>query len=322
MKARYVIAATLAVAALALTGCSSTSTPTAKPTVSTLTTETTVNVGLGTGTYGVAFSTPYFADNKLKVVQQPVTSGAAATPLVLNGQLQFAVADSIAALTAISQKLPLVIVGLAVSSGSSAKDDSTGVLVRKGGPITSAQDLNGKTVAVNALGNTAQVAAEAAIDKLGGDSKTVHFVELAPQAMGAAVGKGTVDAAMTSEPGIVQGKANGLASLFGMSEVLPSDPLFVYVTSQSYLDQHPDVVNAFVKSLAQANSYLDKNPDQLRSAAVTIFHLTPDQAQNMILPKFVPTSIDPSRVKKIMDLMIKYKVISSPVDLKKAIYVP
>ena len=63
-------------------------------------------------------------------------------------------------------------------------------------------DLNGKTLAVAGLGSFAQYSAQYWIDKNGGDSKTVKFVEVSPPEMPAALEAHRVDAAAPFEPGI------------------------------------------------------------------------------------------------------------------------
>lgn len=285
--------------------------------------KTTVTIGVGGGTYGAALTTDAFAANGLQLVQKQVNSGAAAIPLLLNGQLQFTAADSVGALTAISKKVPLVIVAMAATGGSSAETDATAVMVKGDSALRSAHDLEGKKVAVNGIGNTAQLSAAAAIDKLGGDSTKVKFVETPPTTMNAAVANGTIDAAVLSEPGIAQGKALGLRSLLSpVSEALPAAPLFVYVTSQSYLDQHRDVVDKFARAMASANTYCAQHPQFVRDFAAKVQKMAPADAATFTLPVFDPPTVQKPALQKVLDLMVKYKTISAPVDVDKAIYTP
>lgn len=282
----------------------------------------TVTIGVGTGAFVAPLTT---ADNfpGLTIKQQTVNSGAAAVPLLLNGQLQFSAADSVGVLTAISKGVPIQIVAVAASTGTSPANDNTGVLVKNGSSIKSATDLAGKKIGVNGIGNAAQLDAAASIDKLGGDSSKVHFVELPPPALVAAVAKGTIDAAVTSEPGLILGKAAGLRVLFSPgSEALPASPLFVYVTSKSYASGHHAVVAAFAADMVKANTYASTHPDLTRTFAAQANHLSAAQAASMILPRFTPADISTSALQGVVDLMVKYKTISSPVDLSKAIFTP
>ncbi len=76
---------------------------------------------------------------------------------------------------------------------------TSGLLVSKNGGIASGKDLNGKTIGVATLRSLDQLAACILVDKQGGDSKTLQFVELiAPSALEALL-QGRV-AAITLEP--------------------------------------------------------------------------------------------------------------------------
>lgn len=285
--------------------------------------KTTVTIGVGGGTYVATLTTDAFATSGLNVVQKTVNSGAAAIPLLLNGQLQFTAADSVGALTAISKKVPLVIVAMAATGGSSAETDATAVMVKGDSPLRSARDLEGKKVAVNGIGNTSQLSAAGAIDKLGGDSTKVQFVETPPTTMNAAVANGTIDAAVLSEPGITQGKVLGLRSLLSpVSESMPAAPLFVYVTSQSYLDQHRDVVAKFAQTMVAANTYAAQHPDFVRKFAADVQKMSPQDAAKFTLPVFDPPTVTKPALQRVVDLMVKYKTITGPVDLDKAIFTP
>jgi NitT/TauT family transport system substrate-binding protein len=274
---------------------------------------------MGAGVYTAPMSTSYFKDAGLNITQKNVTSGAVAVPLLLNGQLQFSEADSVGALTAIAKGVPLVIVGAVTSGGATPATDNTGVLVKPGGPVTSAADLSGKTVAVNAIGGSAQLAAEAAIDKLGGDSQDVKFVELPPAGMVSAVQNGTVAAAVTSA---IDGQAAGLRVLFSpLATGLPSAPLIVWITSQAYAAGHRAIVREFAKAAAQADTYLAAHPDIVRQITVNTAtaKVSPALARKLVLAQFLPATVEKAALQMVVDVMEKYKVISSPVNLDKAL---
>src|ERR1700721_3141855 len=99
-----------------------------------------------------------FAKNHLSAAPQLMTSGAEAIPLLLNGQIQFTVADAAAAIKAISQGVPLEIVAQGPVVSADPQKDNAGLLVGPG--VANVRDLNGKAVAVNALDSFSELAAE------------------------------------------------------------------------------------------------------------------------------------------------------------------
>ena len=323
----HTVAAIAAILAgvVSLAGCSSGSSgssalPAASQAGSTSTTASTaLTVGMGAGVYTAPMSTSFFKAAGLEITQKNVTSGAVAVPLLLNGQLQFSEADSVGALTAISKGVPLVIVGAVTSGGATPETDNTGVLVKPGGPVSSAAGLAGQTVAVNAIGGAAQLSAEAAIDKLGGNSQAVKFVELPPASMVSAVLDGTVAAAVTSA---VDGQAAGLRVLFSpLATGMPSAPLIVWITSRAYAASHPAVVTEFAKATAQADTYLAAHPDLVREITVSTSpaKVSPALAKKLVLAQFLPATVQKPALQMVIDVMEKYNVISSPINLDSAL---
>ncbi len=307
--AAVVLAGVILAGVVSIVGCSS-GTSGSNPQPSVGQTGTALTVGMGAGVYTAPMSTSYFKDAGLAITQKTVTSGAVAIPLLLNGQLQFSEADSVGALTAISKGVPLVI---------APETDNTGVLVKPGGPVTSAAALSGRTVAVNAIGGSAQLSAEAAIDKLGGNSQAVKFVELPPAAMVSAVQNGTVAAAVTSA---VDGQAAGLRVLFSpLASGLPSAPLIVWLTSRAYAAGHPAIVTEFTKATAQADTYLAAHPDIVRQITVSTATtaVSPALAKKLVLAQFLPATVQQAALQMVVDVMEKYKVISSPINLDKVL---
>ena len=81
--------------------------------------------------------------------------------------------------------------------------------VKKGSPIKSAKDLEGKTVAVNTLKNIGDTTVRESVRKAGGDPSKVKFVEMPFDQMPAALAGGQMDAAWVVEPALATVKAPG-----------------------------------------------------------------------------------------------------------------
>ncbi|WP_185443744.1 ABC transporter substrate-binding protein [Kribbella qitaiheensis] len=276
---------------------------------------TKLTVGVGAGPFVAPLETAQFSDAGFDVTRQNVTSGSVAVPLVLNGQLKFSQADAVGALTAISKGVPLVFVGSVTSTGATADQDSTAILVKPGSGLKAAADLKGKKVGVNGIGGAAQLAAAAAIDKLGGDSTKVEFVEMPPNSLTGAVADGTLAAAVTSRS---EGQAEGLDPIIApTAEAMPSAPLIVWVTSKQYAEKNPEVVERFAAAAEKANDELAHDPERVRKIVVekATAKISPELAKTMALPQFAPTTIQRDRLQTVVDLMVQYKVIPKPIDL-------
>jgi NitT/TauT family transport system substrate-binding protein len=262
-----------------------------------------------------------FAKNGLDVTPKVLASGEEATPLLLNGQIQLAASDPVGVITAISKNLPLLFVAAAGYPPTDPSKDIVWLMVKPS--IKSAADLNGKTIAVNALGGNLQLAAMAAIDQAGGDSSSMKFVVMAIPAMNAAVQLGTVAAAVNSEPFVTAGKAAGLSNLLSVTATSEQGiPTVVYMTSKEYASSHPAVVQAFLKSLNAANADLAQDPAKVRSVAVTSTGAPASLVANINLPLFKSATITLDWLNRLQDLMIKYKLLTKKIDLSKYIVKP
>ena len=256
------------------------------------------------------------AKHNLSMTPMVVTSGAQAVPLLLNGQLQFTAADPLGAMVAIQNGTPIVLVASGNVAGADAEHDNTGFLASPDSGITSdGASFEGKTVAVNVLGSLAFISAKAEIDGAGGDSSKVKFVEIPIPQQAEAVSNGTVDATLTAEPFLTAGLDAGLDKpLAGLSLVLPGVPQVVYITSQQYAQEHPDVVRAFADSITEANQQLIDNPTEIKRIAATSTATDPATLDKIVLPAFDPPTIQIDILNQLQDLMVKYGVLDKAFD--------
>ena len=130
----------------------------------------------------------------------PTNNGPAIASAIISGALDVGYSNPVSLVIAHDKGLPFEI--LAAANMYRADTPTTGeLLVMKNSPIQSAKDLTGKTIAVGGLNIITHIAARAWIDANGGDSSTVHFIEVPLPAMPATLQAGRVDAA-TFNPGI------------------------------------------------------------------------------------------------------------------------
>jgi NitT/TauT family transport system substrate-binding protein len=182
------------------------------------------------------------------------------------------------------------------------------LLVPKTSSIKSAKDLEGKTVGVNAVRNILQIAAAAWIDKNGGDSSTVHFLELPWAEMSVALATHRVDAAAASSPDLDVALADNriLSTYFDAlgSAVLIS----AWYCSSDYAAAHPDIVRRFQTAIVEAGAWANKNPAQ--SAQIiekyTKIRIGPN-ASRLIYPD----KVTPAMVQPVLDASAKYKALKS-----------
>lgn len=140
-----------------------------------------------------------FAQNGLDVEIVALRNGAAIASAVAGGDLQIGVSSLLQLAAARGHGVPLIIIAPgAIHDGKIAS--TTNLVVAPNSPIKKPADLNGKTVAVSTLNGLDQIIVDTLVDKNGGDSSTIKYVEIPPAAAADAALLGRVDAAQLAEP--------------------------------------------------------------------------------------------------------------------------
>ncbi|MFJ3655896.1 ABC transporter substrate-binding protein [Streptomyces nigra] len=141
--------------------------------------------------------------------------------------------------------------------------------------IKSLKDVKGKKIATPQLGNTQDVALLNWISEQGwkvdaesgkGDVSVVRTDnKITPDAYKS----GSIDGAWVPEPTASKLVADGAKVLLDESDLWP-DKKFVItniIVSQSFLKEHPDVVEAVLRGSVKTNEWINANPDQAKASA-------------------------------------------------------
>lgn len=207
--------------------------------------------------------------------------------------------------------LPFVMI--APSSIYTAKTLSTAaILVAKNSNIHSAHDLNGKIIAVSGLLNIAQVTTAQWIDKNGGDSTTVKWVEMPFSEMAAALTAGRVDAAESAYPAINAALAAGHVVLDAGYEATAKEFVIgAWFCTSDYAKTHPDVVRRFVAVMGESARWA--NTHHAESAAIL------EKWTKTVVPPGMPRvyygdRVNAAQVQPIIDVSFKYHALNAPLS--------
>jgi NitT/TauT family transport system substrate-binding protein len=242
----------------------------------------------------------------------PTINGPAIAAAVVSGSLDVGYSNPVSLVIAHDKGLPFVI--LTAANMYRADAPTTGqLLVLKNSPIQSAKDLNGKTIAVGGLNIITHIAARAWIDANGGDSSTVHFIEIPLPAMPAAVQTGRVDAA-TFNPGIdpTMGKPGDpfriLANTF--SAYSPYFAAGTWFTSKSWLAAHPAEAAKFARVMRDAAQWAAGHAhESAQMLASNLKENLPDVENAMRVD--YGGAVTAAMIQPVIDLCAKYNVIKA-----------
>lgn len=227
----------------------------------------------------------FFRKEKLHVVPQVSEGGAATIPAVLSGDQQLAYSTTVSLVTAASKGLPVRMVAQAARGAKTKETSFAGVMVSSDSPIHSADQLAGKTIAVNGLNNVNQVTTNASLAKRGVDFKSIKYIEVGLPEMAAALDSGKVDAAAEVEPFVSLGMKAGQKSLFdNYLEAGSGLAIGQYFTSEKYAQENKDVVERFTRAIDRAMDYARTHPEEARKIVPTYTEIKSAVAQEMNLP--------------------------------------
>ena len=173
--------------------------------------------------------------------------GGAIISAIAGGSLDAGFSNITSAVAAIQRGIPIVV--LHAANLTTAGHPDALLMKARASKIKTGADLNGKIIAVTTLGGTLQLGAEAWIDKNGGDSKTVHFVELPTSNMAAALKQGRIDGAMISEPFLTQQAADIEPIADAFAAIAPEWISAVFVASKAWVTANPDAARRFVAAM-------------------------------------------------------------------------
>jgi NitT/TauT family transport system substrate-binding protein len=267
--------------------------------------------------YGV--QSGLFRASGLDVAMDPQHNGPSVMSGVIGNSYQFGKSSTPPLLAAVSKGLPFTIIWPA--GLYDARAPIAGLLVKTGGPIKKAADLNGKTIAVGALNDIHSLATMAWMDKNGGDSTSVKFTEVPIAEIPIAIAQGRVAAGSVNEP--VLSAALDDKQLYSLgahfSGIAPRFMYTAWFTTKTYASANPTVVKTVGATLRKASDYVNGHHAQTIDMIAKFTSLEPAQVQKMTRVE-QGTSLDPKLIQPVIDAMVKYKFLSAPIDAKEILF--
>jgi len=248
-----------------------------------------------------------------------MVGGAAIAPAVASGDLQIGWTNVISLYQAHAEGFGFkFITGGATNVKGS--NDTHAILVVKDSPIKTGRDLEGKTLAVNTLNNIVHLMAMAWIDRNGGNSAKVKFVEIPFPQMEAALTSGRVDAISAHEPFVTAATGRGGSRLlaYNWGQVLPKFLIASWFASDKWIQKNKPVVNGFIRAINRGIGAVNADIQGTRNLMIKWTGLSPDLAKKVALPVF-EKGIPEKDIQVTIDLTHKYKLIGRSFKAKEVV---
>lgn len=262
-----------------------------------------------------------FKAQGLQVTTAPFQGDTAAVSAVVNGENQFGFTSMPSMISACAKGLPIKIVAPSdTSAGRPADRDPSAIITTPKSGINSAADLTGKKVGIDSLGGISEITVRSAIDRAGGKSAEVKFVELPMPSMVAALEQGQVDAVALAEPFTAQAEAKGLKVIaHHETEGLGDAVISGYFTSAELAQKNPSLIRSFRKAILAANSYANANPKAVQEQIMKMANVSAQVAQATLYDPYQDSPVTQAEINNWKQLMVKYGLLDAHADLSKCL---
>ncbi len=255
----------------------------------------------------------YFTKAGIDAQITEVKNGAAAAAAVAGGSMEIGFSNPLSVAQGHDRGLAFAIIAPAALSRANAPASNGLIVVAKTSALRTAKDFNGKTFAVDVIGGLPHISVRAWIDKNGGDSTTVKFVELAFSEIHPALDSGRIDAGEINaafDPAI--GKPNDPMRLIGNSydAVGPRFCSSVWFTTTDWIKNNPALFRKFIGVMRDAAVWANGHPKE--SATLLAPHLkqTPEEIMASTRVTY-GTDLTPDLVQPVIDVAAKYGYLKS-----------
>jgi NitT/TauT family transport system substrate-binding protein len=266
-----------------------------------------------------------FAAQGLHVNISPAISGATTIGGQLGGKFDVTMGNYVSYLQNDSEQLsgaskandPFEV----LAAGSIMLANNQVMLTRAGSPIHSVADLKGKKIGVNVKGNIGFLLMSALLKANGLNPNQVTFVPVEFPAMGAAIQKGTVDAAWMPDPFVTSDEQQyGEQPLADLNQgAVAGLPIAGYMVTRNWVHKYPHTAEAFRRAIIEAQRIADTNPTAVQQGVMAYAHVTKQVAALMSFANY-PVDTDPVPIQRVADLMQQFKVTTTRLNVMPYIF--
>jgi NitT/TauT family transport system substrate-binding protein len=245
----------------------------------------------------------------------PTSSGTAATTAAVTGAYEMGKGSAVASFVAHLKNLPLVLAANGAIWNPAVPFNE--LLVASDSTVKTGADLNGKTIGVPALNDLNTLVVSAWVDKNGGDSKTLKFIEIPNTLAAPALIAHRVDADAVQAPELENAiAAGGVKSITEPYSAISTHFVFgVYFANKDWAQAHQQAMRDFARITYQAAAYTNSHHAET-AALMSQFSKVPIEVFQKSARVEGATSSDPALLQPFIDAAAKYKLISSSVPAR------
>lgn len=261
--------------------------------------------------------TPVFYAIKMGMYQKaglnvdviPASNGAAAQNAVIGGAYEMGKSSTYSLVLAYAKGLPISLI--APGAVWDPKVPFAALVVPDDSPIRTASDLDGKTIATNGLNDLGALSTNLWVDKNGGDSHTLKYIEMPNSSIGQGLTEHRYDAAVILDPQLHatldSGKVRIITLVF--SAISNHFVMGAYFANKDWADKHAAAMRKFAAVTAQAARYTNAHPDETAPMMAEVTKIPLPVFQKMLRVEATTGNNPSALLQPLIDAAAKYKYI-------------
>jgi NitT/TauT family transport system substrate-binding protein len=260
----------------------------------------------------------FFEKNGLNVELQNLNGGTPIAQGVITGSLEFGIMTPLAIATAVTHGVPITIV--APGGVNNAKAPSGALIVAKNSPLQTVQDFVGKTIGVASVKTVHELMIRSWFGNNRLDPSKVKLLELSFGEMGAAIERGTIDAAEEVDPltsALV--KSGKVRIVDGPNAAIPEFLGAAWFTRVDYARKNPDVVKKFATAIAEVSRWANGHQRESGDILAKAGKMDPEVVRGMTRCSYAET-VNAAQIQPLLDAAAKYDILSRKVAASELIF--
>ena len=247
----------------------------------------------------------FFTRAGLDVELITVANGGAMTSGIVSGAIDAGPSNVASISAAYVRGLQLNLFAPSVIVDSKAPP-TTIIAVFKDSPLRTAKDFTGKIFALSTVRDLQQAAVMTWLDRNGGDSKSVQFIEIPNVEQLAALKAKRVDAACLVEPFLTPARSETLMIARPYDSLGSRLMTFGWIANKDWFAANPAVVQRLVSAIRDTAAWANRNHDATAAIISDAAKIPKEAFQGMNRQTFSEGTLDPSIIQPIIDASAHY----------------
>ncbi|MFW6203547.1 MAG: ABC transporter substrate-binding protein [Actinomycetota bacterium] len=259
----------------------------------------------------IAMDEGLFADAGLEIETQPIAGGAAAVPALVAGDLDISNGNHVSFILAAAEGLDIRLVNEATHGVSM----TNALIAPEGSDIEGPADMGGATIALNTFANITELIVRVTLADAGLGEEDYTFTEIPFPEQGAALERGDIDVGLLPEPfvTILTNDGNKVVGDPMTTPGLEGLPLVGYAATGEFVNENPEVIEAFQGAMAEATQIAMDDPSRVADVLLENTQIPEAMVNDITLPGWGSTP-EVEGYERTHELMMEYGLLEEPVD--------